>query len=44
MLLVGDKFVEIVKVGEIIKDRMRIGKIAYIFGSPGSSGLLIKEK
>nr|QVT92263.1 reverse transcriptase [Solanum chacoense] len=44
MLLVGEKFVEIVKVVETIEDGLRTGKIARVAASPGSSGLLKKKK
>ncbi|KAK4730909.1 hypothetical protein R3W88_023897 [Solanum pinnatisectum] len=44
MLLVGVKFAEIVKVGETIEDGLRIGKIARVAASLGSSGLLKKKR
>ena len=44
MLLVEEKFAEIVKVGETMKDGLKTGKIAHVAASPGSSGLLKKEK
>ncbi|KAK4706860.1 hypothetical protein R3W88_033577 [Solanum pinnatisectum] len=44
MLLVGEKFAEIVKVGETIEDGLRIGKIARVAASPGSWGLLKKKR
>ncbi|KAK4731556.1 hypothetical protein R3W88_024544 [Solanum pinnatisectum] len=36
MLLVGEKFAEIVKVGETIEDGLKIGKIARVAASPKS--------
>lgn len=42
-LIVGEKFVEIVKVGETINDGLRTGKIACVAASPGSSDLLKKK-
>ena len=44
MLLIGTKFAEIVKIGEIIKDDLKLGKIARVSASPGSSGLLKKKR
>ena len=44
LLLVGEKFVEIVKVGETIEDRLKMGKIARVAASPGSSGTLKKKR
>ena len=44
LLLVGEKFVEIVKVGETIEDRLKMGKIAHVAASPGSSGTLKKKR
>ena len=38
MLLVGAKFVEIVKVGETIKKRLRSGKIARVAARPNPWG------
>ena len=44
MLLVGEKFVEIVKVGESIKDGLRTKKIARVAASLGLSVLLKKKR
>ena len=44
LLLVGEKFVEIVKVCETIEDRLIMGKIARVAASPGSSGTLKKKR
>ncbi|KAK4731511.1 hypothetical protein R3W88_024499 [Solanum pinnatisectum] len=44
MFLVGEKFVEIVKVGETIEDGLRTRKVARVVASPGSSGLLKKKR
>ena len=43
MLLVGGKFVEIVKIVETMEDGLN-GEIARVAPSPVSSGLLKKEK
>ena len=44
MLLVGEKFAEIVKIGETIEDGSKSGKISRVAASPGSSGLLEKKR
>ena len=44
LLLVGAKFVEIIKAGEAIEDRLKTGKIARVAASPGSSGTLKKKR
>ena len=44
MLIAGEKFVEIVKVGETIDDGLKIGNIVYVTVSPGSSSLLKNKK
>ena len=44
ILLIGAKFAEIVKVGETIEDVLKSGKIARVFASPGSSGLMRKKR
>ncbi|XP_015081224.1 uncharacterized protein LOC107024772 [Solanum pennellii] len=44
MLLVGAKFVEIVKVGETIEDGLKLGKISWVSTSPGYSGLIRKKR
>lgn len=44
ILLIGAKFAKIVKVGEAIEDGLRIGKIARVTASSGSSGLLKKKR
>ena len=44
MLLNGAKFAEIVKVGEIIEDGLKTGKIVSVASLNGSSGLLKKKK
>ena len=40
MLLVGEKLIEIVKIGETIEVGLKMGKIAHVAASPASSGLL----
>ena len=44
MLLVGEKFAEIVKTGETIEDGLKTGKITRFAASPGSSSLLMKKR
>ena len=44
MLLIGAKFVAIVKIGETIEDCLKTGKIALVAASPGSLGLLKKKR
>ena len=44
LLLVGAKFVEIIKAGEAIEDRLKTGKIARVAASQRSSGTLKKKK
>ena len=40
VLLVGEKFAEIVKICKTIEDWLKIGKIAHVATSLGSSGSL----
>lgn len=44
ILLIGAKFVEILKVGEAIKDDLKTGNIYRIATSTKSSGLFIKKR
>ncbi|XP_049365851.1 uncharacterized protein LOC125830722 [Solanum verrucosum] len=44
MLLIGEKFAEIVKVGEAIEDGIKTGKISRVAASIESSGLLKKKR
>ena len=44
ILLIGAKFVEIVKVDETNVDGLKLGKIARVSASPGSSGLVRKKR
>ena len=44
MLLVGEKFSDIVKVGETIEDGLKTGKIACVAALPRSSRLLEKKR
>lgn len=44
MLLVVEKFVEIVKVGETINDGIRTGKITRVDATRGFSALLKKKR
>ena len=44
MLLIRVKFAEIVKIGEIIEEGFKSGKIARVVASPGFSGLLKKKR
>ena len=44
MLLVRAKFALIVKISETIEDGLKLGKIARVSASPGSSGLLKKKR
>ena len=44
LLLVGEKFVEIVKVGETIEDGLEKGEIDRVAASPGSLGTLKKKR
>ena len=44
MLLIGEKFARIVKVGETIEDGLRTGKISLFAASPESLGLLKKKR
>ena len=44
LLLIGEKFTEIVKVGETIEDGLKMGKIARVAASPESSGALKKKR
>ena len=44
MLLVGAKFVEIVKISETIEEGLKSRKIARVDASPGSSELLRKKR
>uniref|UniRef100_M1DZ61 Gag-pro n=1 Tax=Solanum tuberosum TaxID=4113 RepID=M1DZ61_SOLTU len=44
MLFVGEKFAEIVKVGETIEDGLNTRKIVRVAASPESSGLLKKKR
>lgn len=43
-LLVRVKFFEIVKIVETIEGGLKLGKIAHVSTSPGSSGLLKKKR
>ena len=44
MLLVGAKFVELVKIGETIEDSLKLGKIARVSTSPRSAVLMKKKR
>lgn len=44
MLIVGEKIIDIVKVGETIDDGLKIGNIVRVTASPESSGLLKNKK
>ena len=44
ILLIGAKFTEIVKVGETIEYGLKLGKMARVSASPGSSGLVRKKR
>ena len=44
ILLVGEKFAKIVKIGETIEDGLKSGMIAYVAAPPGSSRLLRKRR
>ena len=44
MMLMGAKFVKIVKISEIVEDDLKLEKIACVAASPGSSGLLKKKR
>lgn len=44
IFLVGEKIVEIVKVGETIEYGLKIGKIAYVDASPASLYLMNKKR
>ena len=44
LLLIGEKFTEIVKVGETNEDGLKMGKIARVAASPESSGALKKKR
>ena len=44
MLFVGEKFCEILKVGETIEDGLKTRKLAHVAESPRSSGLLKKKR
>ena len=44
ILLIGAKFAEIVKVGETIEYGLKLGKMARVSASPGSSGLVRKKR